>query len=237
MDVGCSGNLETYSIIENADYSYIELSCELVSSDVSIEAFEAINNEIKGHTVKPIIWDNLISNDIDINEYDINGGYVKKYLKNIFSRIEELGAEYVVFDNNTQLLKENGPAYIDTLNDIATVAGSYGLEIIVLVSGTDNYDLIYNYEKIRSLEIDHPFLKYGIDLHNIEDYDDLFESLMDGINLFYYRLPSVDNDRYSFSDNIKDLTNKLADVDCKITIWSRLGELAAKIIDPMKLID
>ena len=75
MDVGSSSNLDTYSIIEDADYSFAELSCDIIA-EASEDAFSDIRDTLSEYKTKPLIWAGLDEIDVDLSDWEAEGGFV-----------------------------------------------------------------------------------------------------------------------------------------------------------------
>ena len=224
MDVGCSSSLETYSIIENANYSFGELPVNILE-EKSEEEFLEIREAFEGHNLRPLVWSGLSESTIDVAEFDPEGGYIKDQLIDLFFKIDMLQGEYVVLKHKPDLLKESSEEYISCLSEIADLAGSFGLEIILLISGENIDGLNKNIDKIKLLDLVHPFLHFGIDLSNIE-YEEFFETLeMD--NVLYYTIPA---DEENFKDNLAYMVNKFAESDILLSVKSNLDKMADAVM-------
>ena len=228
MDVGCSGSLDTYSIIEEADYSFAELSCDIFSEEKD-EDIPDLCDRIRDFKTRPLVWSGIEYEDIDLSEYDEEGGYVKNYLLELFARIDEVGGEYVVIRYNPDM-NRNPEEYNEILNGISTLAGSYGLEIILLFSGKNEAELNKNFNYYKISENNHPFLRYGLDLENIEDYQVFFDNLEDMNNLKYFRIPAADTSLHTFRENLSLMADILADTDTYLCVWSHLDEITHKVM-------
>ena len=225
MDVGCSGSFDSYSIIENANYSFAELSSENID-DTKEEDFQQFCDKIKEFSTKPLFW--YLEPDLNIWEYEEDGGYVKNHLTKIFFRIDMLGGEYVVVYHNAELMKKDMDSYLKLLSNISDLAGSYGLEIVLLSGGDTNEEIIKNYNLIRALEIDYPFLRFGIDLEK-SDVASFFDETESMDNIKYFRIKAEDTE-ISFSEKLSLLVNVLADTDIYLCVWSNLDETLNKIM-------
>ena len=226
MDVGCSSNLDTYSIIEDADYSFAELSCDILA-EASEDEFSDIRDRLSEYKTKPLIWSGLEETHVDFSGSDIEDGFAKDQLIDLFFRIDVIQGEYVIIKHNLDKMSQSPEEYVKNLNDISDLAGSYGLEIILLVEGETSQELISNYDKIKLLNIDHPFLRLGFDLCNIEDLKSFFDTIDYIDNVLYYRF-SAESD--NFKDNFVFMVDKFADTDAYLTVWSNLGEIADKVV-------
>lgn len=224
MDIGCSGSIDTYSIIEKANYNFAELSCGLLY-EKSEEEFQEIYAQLKEFDTKPLIWSNLSKINLDLFDFE-DSAYVKNQLIEIFSRIDMLQGEYVIVNFNLGNMKKNVDEYFEVLNEISSLAGSYGLEIILLFTG----DLKKDYDIFKSYEYEHPFLKLGFDLTSVNDYEDFFQNCSDLNNVHYFRLPAVDNENSTFENNLSALVDIFADTDAYLCVSSNLDEITDKVM-------
>ena len=229
MDVGCSGGIDTYSIIENADYSFAELSCDILSEEKD-EDFPDLCDRLKEYRTKPLIWSEIESDNIDLCDFDNEGGYVKKYLLDIFSKIDEAGGEYVVVSHSPETMRKDRDGYIDIINSISTLAGSYGLEIILLFSGKNEKELRQSFGEYILSENCHPFLKYGFDFCCVEDYCLFFENFEETENMKYFRIPAKDTPNSTFRENLLFMADTLADSDVYLCVWSNLEKITDKVM-------
>lgn len=223
MDLGCSGSLDTYSIIEKANYNFAELSCGLLY-EKSEEEFQEIYQSLKEYDTKPLIWSNLSNINLDLVDLG-DSLYVKNQLIEIFSRIDILQGEYVIVDFHLDYLKKNVDEYFEILSEISNLAGSYGLEIILLFTK----DIYKEYDIFKSYEFDHPFLKLGFDLMGVSDYEDFFQNCPDLNNVNYFRLPAKDT-KDTFENNLSTLVDIFADTDSYLCVNSNLEEITDKVM-------
>jgi len=226
MDVGSSSSLDTYSIIEDADYSYGELSCSIIA-EASEETFSDIRDTLSEYKTKPLIWADLNEMDLDLSEYESEGGFVKNQLMDLFFRIDVIQGEYVIINHNPEIMMKSPENYASVLNDISDIAGSYGLEIILLIEGKTSEELCSNFDKVKLLDLSHPFLKLGLNLCDIFDLNKFFDTIDYIDNVLYYRF-SAESD--NFKDNFTFMVDKFADTDVLLTVWSNLGEIADRVV-------
>ena len=165
--------------------------------------------------------------DLDLSQYEPEGGFVKNQLIELFFRIDVIQGEYVIIKHKPELMKQSPENYVSVLNDISDIAGSYGLEIILLVEGNNQEELISSFDKIKLLDISHPFLRLGLNLCNIDDLKTFFDTIDYIDNVLYYRF-SAESD--NFKDNFKFMADKFADTDVLLTVWSNLSSIADRVV-------
>lgn len=229
MDVGCSGSIDTYSIIEKADYSFAELSCKILSEEKD-EDFPDLSYKLREMKTKPLFWSDFCKDSIDLWEYDQEGGYVKNYLLDLFAKIDEVGGEYVVLEYSPENFAKDQKEYTDIINSVSSLAGSYGLEIVLLFSGENDREIIRNFGIYSLSENDHPFLRFGFDLENSEDYQVFLDEIENIDNLKYIRIPAEDRGERKFAENLALLAERLAETDMYLCVWSDLGEITDRVM-------
>ena len=231
MDVGCSSSLDTYSIVENANYSFVELPLDTLA-EIKDENFQDLIDKVKSFKIKPLVWSDL-SEEYKLGEYAFS--YVKKHIKDLCQKIDMLNGEYITVRYEQSMFNTAPDDFVNTLIDISSVASSYGLEIILLINGKNIDELVNNYKTISDLSIDHPFLKYGVDFSGINDYDRFFDFVADnevmGLeSVIYYRISANDSNEDNFSEKLSGMINKLADLNAMLCVWNNLDETLHKIM-------
>lgn len=177
MRIGCCASLERIPTARDAGYDYVEVHVSNVKAESPRSDFEPVRDEILEHEISPEVWLGLIPPDMKVVGPEVDGYRVERYIRTAFERIEELGAEVVVFGSGAGRKVPDGFAVekateqlVEFLTLAGQVGGAYGITVAVeplnhLETNTIN-TVAQGLEIVR--RVDHPFVKLLVDLYHLE---------------------------------------------------------------------
>lgn len=177
MRLGCCAGLEQIEIARDAGYDYVEVHVRNVVPESPDSEFEPVRDRILAAEIVPEVWLGIIPPDMKVVGPEVDSYRIERYIRTALERIEELGAEVVVFGSGQgRAVPESFPVdeaknqLVQFLALAGQVAGAYGITVAVEPLNyreTNSINTISEgLEVIRA--VGHPFVKLLVDLYHVE---------------------------------------------------------------------
>lgn len=164
MRFGCFGDMETLPTIQDAGYDYVELPVRLVKPEAQESEFEPFQEFLQSFDIVPEVWSDLLDDEMWVCGHEVDSYRIERYLRSAFHRLEELGAQIVVFQEKDTNVPKDFPREeaLKQLSDFvataATIAGQHGITLAVATSCEPD-SLLLELEDTGALvkSVEHPF--------------------------------------------------------------------------------
>lgn len=177
MRLGCCAGLERIETAQDAGFDYVEVHVSNVKAESPESEFEPIRERIHSYEIVPEVWLGLIPPDMKVVGPEVDSYRVERYVRTAFERIEELGAEVVVFGSGAGRKVPDGfsvdeakDQIVEFLTLAGQVGGAYGITVAVEPLNYRENNMINTVQDGMEIvrRVAHPFVKLLVDLYHVQ---------------------------------------------------------------------